>query len=428
MSLKIEKLEKGMAKLTIEVSAEEFDKAYAQAYKKNVTKINMPGFRKGKAPLKMIEKMYGPEMFYDDAANIVIPDAYDREVEANKVEVVARPHIDVEQIEKGKEFIFTATVAIKPEVTLGDYKGIEVEKMDIEVTEDEILNKIKAEQEKNASMVTVEDRASELDDTVTIDFEGFSDGKAFEGGKGTDYALVLGSHTFIDNFEDQLIGHNVGDKVEVNVTFPADYQAEDLAGKPALFKVTIKKIEKKVLPEIDDELAQDVSDFDTLDEYKADIKAKLTEDKEKDAKSKKENDVVEKIIENATMDIADDMIAAQAERMLNEYAQNLQMQGLSFDMYMKYTGMTVEQLLDQMKPQALKRIQARLVLEAVAVAEKFDVTDEKLDAKCEEIGKMYGMELDKVKETFGEEGLNQIKEDIKVEKAADFVRDNAVEK
>ena len=388
----------------------------------------MPGFRKGKAPLKMIEKMYGPEMFYDDAANIVIPDAYDREVEANKVEVVARPHIDVEQIEKGKEFIFTATVAIKPEVTLGDYKGIEVEKMDIEVTEDEILNKIKAEQEKNASMVTVEDRASELDDTVTIDFEGFSDGKAFEGGKGTDYALVLGSHTFIDNFEDQLIGHNVGDKVEVNVTFPADYQAEDLAGKPALFKVTIKKIEKKVLPEIDDELAQDVSDFDTLDEYKADIKAKLTEDKEKDAKSKKENDVVEKIIENATMDIADDMIAAQAERMLNEYAQNLQMQGLSFDMYMKYTGMTVEQLLDQMKPQALKRIQARLVLEAVAVAEKFDVTDEELDAKCEEIGKMYGMELDKVKETFGEEGLNQIKEDIKVEKAADFVRDNAVEK
>ena len=300
--------------------------------------------------------------------------------------------------------------------------------MDIEVTEDEILNKIKAEQEKNASMVTVEDRASELDDTVTIDFEGFSDGKAFEGGKGNDYELVLGSHTFIDNFEDQLIGHNVGDKVEVNVTFPADYQAEVLAGKPALFKVTIKKIEKKVLPEIDDELAQDVSDFDTLDEYKADIKAKLTEDKEKDAKSKKENDVVEKIIENATMDIADDMIAAQAERMLNEYAQNLQMQGLSFDMYMKYTGMTVEQLLDQMKPQALKRIQARLVLEAVAVAEKFDVTDEELDAKCEEIGKMYGMELDKVKETFGEEGLNQIKEDIKVEKAADFVRDNAVEK
>ena len=346
MSLQVEKLEKNMAKLTIEVSAEELDKAMEKAYQKQKSRISLPGFRKGKAPRKMIESMYGKGVFMEDAVNSLVPQEYTKALGECDLEIVSQPEINVTQMEPGKALIFTADVAVKPEVTLGDYKGIEVEKMDIEVTEDEILNKIKAEQEKNASMVTVEDRASELDDTVTIDFEGFSDGKAFEGGKGTDYALVLGSHTFIDNFEDQLIGHNVGDKVEVNVTFPADYQAEDLAGKPALFKVTIKKIEKKVLPEIDDELAQDVSDFDTLDEYKADIKAKLTEDKEKDAKSKKENDVVEKIIENATMDIADDMIAAQAERMLNEYAQNLQMQGLSFDMYMKYTGMTVEQLLD----------------------------------------------------------------------------------
>ncbi len=428
MSLKVEKLEKGMAKLTIEVSAERFEEALKAAYKKNVGKINMPGFRKGKAPMKMIEKMYGTEIFYEDAANIIIPDAYDEEVTASDVEPVARPNVDVEQIERGKSFIFTATVAIKPEVTLGEYKGIEVEVEKPEVTEDEVMDKIKAEQEKNASMETVEDRASAMGDTVTIDFEGFVDGEAFDGGKGEDYGLVLGSNTFIDTFEDQLVGKNVGDSVDVNVTFPDQYQAEELAGKPALFKVNVKKIEKKVLPEIDDELAQDVSEFDTLDEYKADIRAKLLEGKEKEAKAKKEDSVIEKIIEGASMEIADDMIEAQAERMVNEYAQNLQMQGISFEQYMKFTGATPEKLMEDMKPNALKRIQSRLVLEAVAKAENLEASDEDVDAKFEEIAKMYNIEPEKIKENAGDDGIKQMKEDIKVEKAADFVTSNAVEK
>jgi len=428
MSLKVEKLEKGMAKLTIEVSAEKFDEALKAAYKKNVGKINVPGFRKGKAPMKMIEKLYGAEVFYEDAANIIIPDAYDEEVTASDVEPVARPTVDVEQMEKGKAFIFTATVAVKPEVTLGDYKGIEVDKVEVEVTDEEVMDKLKAEQEKNATMEVVTDRTSEMGDIVTIDFEGFVDDVAFEGGKGSDYALTLGSHTFIDTFEDQLVGKNVDDNVDVNVTFPDEYQAEELAGKPALFKVTVKKIEKKVLPEINDELAQDVSEFDTLDEYKEDIKAKLLDGKTKEANAKKEDAVVEKIIEGATMEIADDMVEMQAERMINEMAQNMQMQGLSFEQYMQFTGMTLEKIKDDMKPQALKRIQARLVLEAVAAAEKFEVTDEEVDAKFEDIAKMYGVEAAKIKENAGEDGIKQMKEDIKVEKAADFVRDNAVEK
>lgn len=428
MSLKVEKLEKGMAKLTIEVSAERFEEALKAAYKKNVGKINIPGFRKGKVPMKMIEKMYGTEIFYEDAANIIIPDAYDEEVTASDVEPVARPTVDIEQIEKGKTFIFTATVAIKPEVTLGEYKGIEVEVEKPEVTEDEVMDKIKAEQEKNASMETVEDRASMMGDTVTIDFEGFVDGEAFDGGKGEDCDLVLGSNTFIDTFEEQLVGKNAGDSVEVNVTFPDQYQAEELAGKPALFKVNVKKIEKKILPEIDDELAQDVSEFDTLDEYKADIRAKLLEGKEKEAKAKKEDSVIEKVIEGASMEIADDMIDAQAERMVNEYAQNLQMQGISFEQYMKFTGATPEKLMEDMKPNALKRIQSRLVLEAVAKAENLEASDEDVDAKFEEIAKMYNIEPEKIKENAGEDGINQMKEDIKVEKAADFVTNNAVEK
>lgn len=428
MSLKVEKLEKGMAKLTIEVSAERFEEALKAAYKKNVGKINMPGFRKGKAPMKMIEKMYGSDIFYEDAANIIIPDAYDEEVSASDVEPVARPEIDVEQIEKGKAFIFTATVAIKPEITLGEYKGIEVEVEKPEVTDDEVMDKIKEEQEKNASMETVEDRAAMMDDTVTIDFEGFSDGEAFEGGKGEDYKLVLGSRTFIDTFEDQLVGKNTGDDVEVNVTFPDQYQAEELAGKPALFKVKIKKIEKKILPEIDDELAQDVSEFDTLDEYKADIKAKLLEGKEREAKARKEDLVIEKIIEGATMEIADDMIDAQAERMVSEYAQNLQMQGISFEQYMKFTGATPEKMKEDMRPNALKRIQSRLVLEAVAKAENLEASDEDVDAKFAEIAGMYNIEPEKIKENAGEDGISRIREDIKVEKAADFVTDNAIEK
>ncbi len=427
MSLKVEKLEKGMAKLTIEVSAEKFEEAMKSAYKKNAGKYNVQGFRRGKVPMKVIEKMYGPEAFYEDAANIIIPDAYEEELKDSDVEPVARPTIDVEQIEKGKSFIFTATVAIKPEVKLGQYKGIEVEVEKAIVTEDDIMNSLKEEQEKNASIETVEDRAAELNDTVTIDFEGFVDGEAFEGGKGSDYPLVLGSHSFIDTFEDQLVGKNVGDEVDVNVTFPEDYHQDSLAGKPALFKVKVNKIEQKILPEIDDELAQDVSEFDTLDEYKADIRAKLMEKKENEIKAGKEDKVIEKIIEGAEMEIADDMIMAQVQNMMREYAQNLQMQGINFQQYMSLTGNTPEKMTEQLKPQAEKRIKSRLVLEAVAAAEEFDATDEEIDDKIKELADMYGMEIDKVRETFGEEGIKQMKEDIKVEKAVDFVRDSAKE-
>lgn len=428
MSMQVEKLEKGMAKLTIEVSAEKFNDAMKAAYKKSVGKINVPGFRRGKAPMSVIEKMYGADIFYEDAANIIIPDAYEEEVEASDVEPVARPNVDVVQIEKGKSFIFTATVAIKPEVTLGKYTGVEVEALSAEVSDDDIMEELKAEQEKNASMVTVEDRAAENGDTVTIDFEGFVDGEAFEGGKGTDYPLVLGSHSFIDTFEEQLEGKNTGEETDVNVTFPEDYQAAELAGKPALFKVTIKKIEKKILPDIDDELAQDVSEFDTLDEYKADIKAKLLEKKEKENRAKKEDAVIEQIIEGAEMEIADDMVTAQTENMLREFAQNIQMQGISIEQYMQFTGNTAQGMMEQMKPQALKRIQSRLVLEAVAEAENIDVSDEETTEKIEQIAKSYGMEADKLKDTIGEKEMEQIKADIKVEKAVEFVTDSAVEK
>ncbi|MBE5938448.1 MAG: trigger factor [Lachnospiraceae bacterium] len=427
MSLQVEKMEKSMAKLTIEVSAEKFAEAIKAAYKKNAGKINVQGFRKGKAPFSVVEKMYGSEIFYEDAANIIIPDAYEEELKNSDVEPVSRPEVDVVQIEKGKPFIFTATVAIKPEVTLGTYKGIEVECEKAIVTDEDVMDELKREQEKNASMETVEDRPAELGDKTTIDFEGFVDGVAFEGGKGTDYPLELGSHSFIDTFEDQIVGANVGDELDVNVTFPDEYQAEELAGKPALFKVTVKKIEKKILPEIDDELAQDVSEFDTLDEYKDDIRAKLLEKKEAQIKAAKEDSVIEKIIEGATMEIADAMITDQTERMIREYAQNLQMQGLSIEQYMQFTGNTVEQMMEQMRPQAEKRIQSRLVLEAVAAAENLEVSDDEVNEKLEEMGKMYGMDAAKVKEAVGEDGVNQMKEDIKVEKAINLVTEAAKE-
>ena len=428
MSMTVEKHEKGMAKLTIEVSAERFDEALKEAYKKNVGKINVPGFRKGKAPMSVIEKMYGTEIFYEDAANILIPDAYEEELKDAEVEPVARPSVDVVQLEKGKSFIFTATVAIKPEVTLGKYKKVKVEALSAEVSDDEVMAELKKEQDKNAVMEVVEDAAAELDNTVTIDFEGFVDGVAFEGGKGTDYPLVLGSHSFIDTFEDQLVGKKTGEEVDVNVTFPEQYQAEELAGKPALFKVVIKKIEKKVLPEIDDELAQDVSEFETLDEYKADIKAKLIEKKEKENKAKKEDAVIEQIIAASEMEIADDMIMAQSENMLREFAQNMQMQGLSLEQYMQFTGNTPQAMLEQMKPQALKRIQSRLVLEAVAAAENIEVSDDEVNEKIDEMAKMYGMDAATIKESIGEAEINQMKEDIKVEKAVELVTDAAVEK
>jgi trigger factor len=428
MSVQVETLEKSMAKLTIEVSAEEFETALDKAYKKNKNKISLPGFRKGKAPRAMIEKMYGTGVFYEDAANDLIPDAYESAAKESELEIVAQPSIDVTQIEKGKPFIFTATVAVKPEVTLGEYKGIEVEKKTAEVTDEELQAEIDKVRESNSRMITVDDRAVQDGDITTIDFEGFVDGEPFEGGKGEDYPLTIGSHSFIDNFEEQLIGKNIGEETEVNVTFPEQYQAEELQGKPAVFKVTIKEIKVKELPELDDDFAQDVSEFDTVDEYKEDLKKKLLENKEAALKREKEEDVVGKIIENATMEIPDPMVDTQVRQMVQEFSQRIQSQGLSLQQYMQFTGMTPESLTNELQPQALKRIQSRLVLEAVAAAENIETSDEDLEKELEKMAEMYQMEADKLKELVGEEEKKQIALDLAVQKAVELVVDAAVEK
>lgn len=428
MSVQVENLEKSMAKLTIEVAADEFEAALNKAYQKSKNKINLPGFRKGKAPRAMIEKMYGAGIFVEDAANIIIPDAYESAAKESELEIVAQPEIAVEQAERGKPFIFTATVAIKPDVTLGDYKGIEVEKKEAEVSEDEISAEIDRVRESNARMITIDDRATQDGDTVVIDFDGYVDGEQFEGGKAEDYTLVLGSHSFIDNFEDQLVGKNIGDDVEVNVTFPEQYQAEELQGKPALFKVKIKEIKVKELPELDDDFAQDVSECDTLDAYKEEVKSKLVKTKEDDIKREKEDAVIEKIIENATMEIPEQMVDAQTRQMTQEFAQRLQSQGLSLEQYMQFTGLTPQKMQEELKPQALKRIQSRLVLEAVVEAEKIEATQEDIEKEIENMAKMYQMEADKLKELVGEEEKKQIALDMAVQKAVEFVVDAAVEK
>ena len=428
MSVQVETLEKSMAKLTIEVSAEEFEAALDKAYKKNKSKISLPGFRKGKAPRAMIEKMYGAGVFFEDAANDLIPGAYESAAKESELEIVAQPSIDVTQIEKGKPFIFTATVAVKPEVTLGDYKGIEVEKKTAEVTDEELQAEIDKVRESNSRMITVDDRAVQDGDITTIDFEGFVDGEPFEGGKGEDYPLTIGSHSFIDNFEEQLIGKNIGEETEVNVTFPEQYQAEELQGKPAVFKVTIKEIKVKELPELDDDFAKDVSEFDTVDEYKEDLKKKLLENKEAALKREKEEDVVGKIIENATMEIPDPMVDTQVRQMVQEFSQRIQSQGLSLQQYMQFTGMTPESLTNELQPQALKRIQSRLVLEAVVAAENIETSDEDLEKELEKMAEMYQMEADKLKELVGEEEKKQIALDLAVQKAVELVVDAAVEK
>ncbi|MCI5587332.1 MAG: trigger factor [Lachnospiraceae bacterium] len=428
MSVQVEKLEKSMAKLTIEASAEDFEAAIDKAYKKNKSKIAMPGFRKGKAPRKMIEKMYGAGIFYEDAANAIIPDAYADAAKESGLEIVAQPEIDVVQIESGKPFIFTATVAVKPEVTLGEYKGIEVEKKTAEVTDEDINAEIDRVRENNSRMITVDDRATQDGDTVIIDFDGYVDGEQFEGGKAEDYSLVLGSHTFIDNFEDQLVGKNIGDDVEVNVTFPDQYQAEELQGKPAVFKVKIKEIKVKELPEVDDEFAQDVSDFDTLAEYKEDLKKKLLESAEAAISREKEEAVITKIIENAQMDIPEPMVDTQTRQMMQEFAQRIQSQGLSLEQYMQFTGLTPQKMIEDLKPQALKRIQSRLVLEAVVAAENIEATEEEVQKEIENMASMYQMEADKLKDLMGEEEKKQISLDVAVQKAVDLVVEAAVEK
>ena len=428
MSFKVEELGKSMVKLTIEVAAEEFEKAMETAYQKNKNKLSVQGFRKGKAPRAMIERMYGAGIFYEDAANELIPDAYEKAAVESGLDIVSRPEIDLVQVEKGKAFIFTAEVAVKPEVTLGEYKGVEVEKTDVSVSDDEVAAELDRVREQNARIITVEDRPVADGDETVIDFEGVVDGVPFAGGKGEDYKLVIGSHSFIDTFEEQLIGKNIGEEVDVNVTFPTEYHAAELAGKPALFKVTVKAITAKELPELDDEFAVDVSEFDTLAEYKEDIKKNLLEKKEKEAKFAKEDKVVDKIIENATMEIPDAMIDTQTRQMAEEYAQRLQMQGLNLQQYFQFTGMNANSFMENLKPQALKRIQCRLVLEAVVKAENIEVSEEELDKEFDTMAQNYRMEKDKLIELVGEKEKEQIKMDIAVQKAVDFVRDAAKEK
>lgn len=428
MSLQVEKLEKNMIKLTVEASAEELEKAIQEAYLKNKSKINVPGFRKGKVPRAMIEKMYGAGIFYEDAANALIPTAYANAVEESGLEIVSQPKIDVIQIEKGKPFIFTAEAAVKPEVTLGQYKGIEVEKKNAEATEEEVAAELDKVRNQNARTITVEDRAVQNGDMTVIDFEGFVDGVAFQGGKGENYDLTIGSGAFIPGFEDQLVGAEIGKEVEVNVTFPEDYHAEDLKGKPALFKVTVKSIKVKELPEADDDFAQDVSDFDTLEEYKADIKAKLVEKKEKEAATEKENAVIDKVIENAQMEIPDAMIDTQVRQMADDFARRIQQQGLSVEQYFQFTGLNADKLFEQMRPNALKRIQSRLVLEAIAAAENVEITEEEVEKEFEKMASMYQMEVEKVKEFMGDREIAEIKKDLAVQKAVDFVVAEAVEK
>ena len=421
MSLQVEKLEGNMAKLTIEASAEEFEQAIEKAYQKEKSKISVPGFRKGKVPRQMIEKMYGKEVFYEGAANNLIPSAYAKAVDECEEEIVSQPVIDVVQAEAGKPFIFTAEVALKPEVKLGTYKGIKVEKADLTVTDEEVDAKINEERESNARTITVEDRAVKDGDMTVIDFEGFVDGVAFEGGKGENYPLTIGSGSFIPGFEEQLVGAELNKEVEVNVTFPEDYHAADLAGKAAVFKCTVKEIKEKELPALDDEFASEVSEFDTLAEYKEDVKKQLAEKKEIEANSKNEDAVVAKVVENATMEIPEPMIESQVQNMINDYARRMQSQGLSLDQYMKFTGMTLKDLQDQTKPQAETRIRTRLTLEAVVKAENIQVADEEVEKELQEMADAYKMELEKVKSFMGENELAQIKEDLAVQKAVDLL-------
>ena len=425
MSVQVEKLEKNMAKLTIEVSAAEFEKALEDAFLKNKNKISIPGFRKGKVPRQMVEKMYGPEIFYEDAANALIPDAYSKALDECEEDIVSSPEIDVTQIEKGKSFIFTATVALKPEVKLGKYKGVKVEATDVTVTDEEVDAKIEKERENNARTIEVTDRPVKDGDMTVLDFEGFVDGVAFDGGKGENYPLTIGSGAFIPGFEEQLVGAEIGKEVEVNVTFPEDYQAEELKGKAAVFKCTIKEIKEKELPALDDEFASEVSEFDTLEEYKKDIKETLTIEKEKAAREAKEAAVIDAIIADSEMDIPEAMVTTQQKQMIDEFAQRMQMQGLSMEQYFQFTGASLDKMMEQVKPQAETRIKSRLVLEAVAAKEGIEATEEDYEEEIKTMAEVYQMEPDKIKEMLPEKSVKGIKEDIAVKKAAEFVVNNA---
>ncbi len=427
MSYTVENLEKNMAKLTITVSAADFEAAMERSWNKNKKNISLQGFRRGKAPRKMVEKLYGPEIFYEDAANFAIPDAYDEAARECGLDIVSRPEIDVVEIEKGKEFVFTATVALKPEVELGEYKGIEIEKKEVKVMAADVNAEIDRVREQNSRMITIEDRGIKKDDTAVIDFEGFVDGEPFQGGKGEDYSLVIGSHSFIDTFEDQLVGKKTGDEVEVNVTFPEEYHEESLKGKPAVFKVKIKDIRKKELPKLDDEFASEVSEFETLKEYKASVKKMLTERRREEVKREKEAEVVEKVVEKAKADIPEPMIDGQVQQMVQEFSARIQQQGIPLEQYMQMTGMTPDTLMAQMRPEAEKRIRTRLTLEAVVKAEKIKATAKDVEKEIENMASMYQMEVDKVKEMIGEAEKEQISMDMAVQKAVEFLVKQAVE-
>ena len=428
MSVQVENLEKNMVKLTIEVPAEELEKAIDAAYKKQKNQISIPGFRKGKVPRAMVEKMYGVEVFYEDAANTLMQQNYPSAVEESGVDIVSRPSIDVVQIEKGKPFIYTAEVAVRPEVTLGKYMGVTVTKIDTSVSDDEVAEALEQQRNNNARTISVTDRPVAVGDTAVIDFEGVVDGVAFEGGKGENHPLEIGSHTFIDNFEDQLVGKNAGDEVEVNVTFPEQYQAADLAGKPATFKVKINEIKAKELPELDDEFAQDVSEFDTLAEYKESLKKNLEEKKENEAKRTKEDEAVQKIIDKSKMDIPEAMIDTQCETMIEEFAQRIAQSGLSMDQYLQFSGLTVDGLKEQVRPEALSRIQASLVLEQIAKDENIEVSDDDVNAEIEKMAASYGMEADKLKEYMGDAEKESMKKDLAINKAVELVMSNVKER
>ena len=428
MSVQVENLEKNMAKLTIEVSAEDLEKALEAAYQKQKKQINIPGFRKGKVPRVMIEKMYGPGVFYEDAANSLMQLNYPSAIDESGIDIVSRPSVEVVQIEKGKPFIFTAEVAVRPEVTLGKYKGVTVTKIDTTVSDEEVDAALEKERNNNARTITVTDRPVAEGDTAVIDFEGFVDGEAFEGGKGENHPLEIGSHTFIDNFEEQLIGKNAGDDVDVNVTFPEQYQAAELAGKPALFKVKIHEIKTKELPELDDEFAQDVSEFDTLAEYRESLKKNLEEQKEKEAKGTKEDEAIQKIIDKSKMEIPEAMIQTQCETMIDEFAQRIAQSGLTMEQYLQFSGLTIDAMMEQVRPEALSRIQSSLVLEQIAKEENIEVSDEEVDAEIEKMAKSYGMEADKLKEYVGEGERDSMKKNLAITKAVELIMDNVKER
>ena len=428
MSLQVEKLEHNMAKLTIEVSAEDVEKALQAAYLKERSRISLPGFRKGKVPRQMIEKMYGPEVFYDEAANHMISEAYGKAYEECELEIVSQPKVEITQLEKGKPFIFTAEVAVKPEVTLGEYKGLKVDKVSTRVTQKEVDEEIDKERERNARTIEVTDRAVQDKDQVILDFEGFVDGAAFEGGKGEKYPLTIGSGAFIPGFEEQLIGAEIGKEVEINVTFPEEYQAKELAGKAAVFKCTVHEIKAKEIPELDDEFVSDVSEeSETVDAYKAEVKAKIKERKEREGRQKKEDQAVEQAVANAQIDIPDPMIDLQTKQMADDFARRIMQQGMSLEQYFQFTGLSEEKMMEEFRPQAEKRIRTRLVLEAVVAAENIEVSDERLDEELKKMADSYQMEVEKLKEFMGDNEKKQMKEDIAVQEAVTLIADAAVE-